>query len=73
MKCIAVTNEKGGVAKTTTAVNLGAALAEMGHRVLLIDMDAQANLTLAVGQIHSKSTPQFWILFWITSSQLKKS
>lgn len=57
MKCIAVTNEKGGVAKTTTAVNLGAALAEMGHRVLLIDMDAQANLTLAVGadpqQIHA--------------------
>lgn len=57
MKCIAVTNEKGGVAKTTTSVNLGAALAEMGHRVLLIDMDAQANLTLAVGadpqQIHA--------------------
>lgn len=49
MKCIAVTNEKGGVAKTTTSVNLGAALAEMGYSVLLVDMDAQANLTLAVG------------------------
>lgn len=49
MKCLAVVNEKGGVAKTTTALNLGAALVEAGCRVLLVDMDAQANLTLAVG------------------------
>lgn len=49
MRCIAVANEKGGVAKTTTSVNLGAALAEMGYSVLLVDMDAQANLTLGVG------------------------
>jgi chromosome partitioning protein len=46
---IAVSNEKGGVAKTTTTLSLGAALAELGHRVLLIDLDPQANLTLALG------------------------
>lgn len=48
-KTIAVSNEKGGVAKTTTALSLGAALAELGNRTLLIDLDAQANLTLALG------------------------
>lgn len=48
-KTLAVSNEKGGVAKTTTVLSLGAALAELGNRVLLIDLDAQANLTLAVG------------------------
>lgn len=46
---IAVSNEKGGVAKTTTSMSLGAALAEAGNNVLLIDLDPQANLTLAVG------------------------
>jgi len=46
---IAVSNEKGGVAKTTTTLSLGAALAEAGQKVLLIDLDPQANLTLAVG------------------------
>ncbi len=46
---IAVSNEKGGVAKTTTTLSLGAALAEMNYQVLLIDLDAQANLTLALG------------------------
>jgi len=48
-KTIAVSNEKGGVAKTTTVLSLGAALAELGNRVLLIDLDVQANLTLALG------------------------
>ena len=46
---IAISNEKGGVAKTTTTLSLGAALAEKGYQVLLIDLDAQANLTLALG------------------------
>lgn len=46
---IAVSNEKGGVAKTTTTLSLGAALAELNHRVLLIDLDPQANLSLALG------------------------
>ncbi|MFN8382242.1 MAG: ParA family protein [Anaerolineales bacterium] len=49
LKTIAISNEKGGVAKTTTTLSLGAALAELGNRVLLIDLDAQANLTLALG------------------------
>ncbi len=50
MRRIAIINQKGGVGKTTTTVNLGSALARMGHRVLLIDLDPQAHLTLYLGQ-----------------------
>jgi chromosome partitioning protein len=46
---IAVINEKGGVAKTTTVLSLGGSLVEAGHDVLLVDLDPQANLTLGVG------------------------
>jgi len=46
---VAMSNEKGGVAKTTSTLSLGSALAEMGYRVLLIDLDPQANLSLALG------------------------
>ncbi|HEX6489143.1 MAG TPA: AAA family ATPase [Candidatus Dormibacteraeota bacterium] len=48
-RTIAVANQKGGVGKTTTAVNLGAALAESGQRVLLVDLDAQGHLTINMG------------------------
>jgi chromosome partitioning protein len=49
MRRIAIINQKGGVGKTTTTANLGAALALQGRRVVVVDMDAQANLTLALG------------------------
>jgi len=49
LKAIAIANQKGGVAKTTTTHNLGVALAAKGKRVLLIDLDSQASLTISVG------------------------
>jgi chromosome partitioning protein len=48
-KVIAFANQKGGVAKTTTTLNLAAAFAEVGHRVLCVDMDPQGNLTMSQG------------------------
>ncbi|WKZ18030.1 MAG: ParA family protein [Candidatus Jettenia sp. CY-1] len=54
MRSIALTNQKGGVAKTTTTVNLGAGLAHMGKRVLLVDLDPQGNLSSWLGlDIHN--------------------
>lgn len=55
-RIVAVANQKGGVAKTTTAASLGAALAELGERVLLVDLDPQACLTFSLG-IDPESLP----------------
>src|SRR5262245_15456510 len=48
-RVIAVVNQKGGVGKTTSVLNIGAGLASMGRKVLLVDLDAQAHLTYSVG------------------------
>lgn len=59
-RVMTVSNQKGGVGKTTTTVNIAAAIAEFGGRVLVIDLDPQGNASTALGVPHSADTPSIY-------------
>lgn len=70
---IATVNQKGGVAKTTTTLNLGTSLAGLGYRVLLIDLDPQAHLSLGVGVEVPEDEPSIYHLLFDDSLSLDQA
>lgn len=73
MEVISIVNQKGGVGKTTTAVNLGAGLTRLGYKVLLIDLDAQCNLTLNLNVSDQEAGTSFQLLTIGTGSVISTS
>lgn len=63
-RCIVVANQKGGVGKTTTSVNLAASLAVMERRVLVIDSDPQANASSGLGVVRDPGAPDLYAVFF---------
>lgn len=73
LEVISIVNQKGGVGKTTTALNLGAGLTRLGYKVLLIDLDAQCNLTLNLNVSDQEAGTSFQLLTNGTGSVISTS